>query len=414
MSIRAKYKLFLYMFLAFGIGGIIYLSGIYFEKSVPDNIVIHENNEKTIDFNIPFTAVIESSGSDKVHAVNLYEPVVIRTGEQGTYRMKIKLFGFINYKDIKIDVIGNRSVYACGNTIGIYLKSDGVLVIDTGSFSSGGREVSPCKGILFSGDYITHVNDEKVNSKAALIKLVENNTEKEMILTIRRNKNLTKVKVSPEMDETGKYKLGVWVKDDCQGIGTLTYIDENGAFGALGHGICDSDTGLLMEVGGGVLYNAKVLSVIKGRSGTPGEYVGTIDYSGENVLGYINKNEELGIYGRTNGKMNPDCEIMEAGYKYDTHIGKAYMRTSINGKVENYEIEILELDYSQNCGNKGIVFQVTDPKLLELTNGIVQGQSGSPIIQDGKLVGAVTHVFVNDSTCGYGIFLETMLNEAKK
>lgn len=414
MTIRTKYRLFLYIFLAFGIFEIIYLSRSYLEKSIPDNIVIHENNEKTIDFNLPFTAVIESSGSEQVHAVNLYEPVVIKTGGQGTYQMKIKLFGLFDYKDINIDVIGNQSLYACGNTIGIYLKSDGVLVVDTGEFSSDGQEVSPCKGILFSGDYITHVNDIAVDSKAQLIKLVEENGSEDMVLTIRRNDSITKVKIKPQKDINGKYKLGIWVKDDCQGIGTLTFIDENGNFGALGHGICDSDTGLLMEVSGGVLYKARVLSIIKGKSGTPGEYVGTIDYSSENVLGYIDKNGDLGIYGTTNGKIASDSVVMDVGYKYDTHKGKAYIRTSINGRIGEYEIEILELDYSQNGGNKGIVFRVTDPRLLELTNGIVQGQSGSPIIQDGKIIGAVTHVFVNDSTSGYGIFLETMLNVAKK
>lgn len=414
MCIRAKYRLFLYVLLAFGIGGILYLSGIYIEKKVPDNIVIHENNEKIINFNIPFTAVIESSESEQVHAVNLYEPVVIKTGKQGTYQMKIKLFGLFDYKNVNIDVIGNQSLYVCGNTIGIYLKSNGILVVDTGNFSCEGQEVSPCKGILFPGDYITHVNDVQVDSKSSLIEFIERNEDKEMILTIRRNRSVTKVKVCPKRDETGKYKLGVWVKDDCQGIGTLTFIDENGNFGALGHGICDSDTGLLMEVSGGVLYNARVLSIIKGKSGTPGEYVGTIDYSAQNVLGYIDKNEDLGIYGKTNGKMDADATVMDAGYKYDTHVGTAYMRTAINGRVENFEIEIIELDYSQNGGNKGIVFRVTDKRLLELTNGIVQGQSGSPIIQDGKLIGAVTHVFVNDSTMGYGIFLETMLDVGKK
>jgi stage IV sporulation protein B len=410
MSIRTRYRLFLYVMLIGGITGIIYLTGVFFDKNIPDKIIIHENNEKTLDFNIPFTGVIESSESRQVQAINLNEPVVIRSGSQGTYQLKLKLFGIFEYKNVDIDVVGNRTLYACGNTIGLYLKSNGVLVIDTGSFSNGIEDVSPSKGILFSGDYILAVNDELVESKADLIEKVAQNGEKDIVLTIRRNGSESRVKVTPQKDQTGSCKLGVWVKDDCQGIGTLTYIDEYGNFGALGHGICDSDTGTLLEIEGGVLYKANVLSVIKGRSGVPGEYVGTINYSEGNVLGYIEQNSNLGIYGISNGKMDSGARLLEAGYKSDTHVGTASILTSINGTVEEFEIEILELDYSAGTTNKGIVFKVTDEDLLSRTNGIVQGQSGSPIIQDGRLVGAVTHVFVNDSSMGYGIFLETMLN----
>lgn len=414
MSIRAKYRMFLYSMLIAGIMGIICLTAVYFDKNIPDNIIIRENNEKIIDFNIPFTGEIVSSGSNEnVKALNLNKPIVFKTGEEGSYQLKIKLFGVISYKNVNIDVISSKSVYACGNTIGIYLKSDGILVVDTGSFVSAGREVSPSREIIRSGDYITAVNGNAVNSKNQLIDIVEKNRDNPVILTIRRNSSSFDVKITPAVDETGKYKLGLWVKDDCQGIGTLTYIDENGRFGALGHGICDADTGTIVEISGGMLYQAKVLSVIKGKSGTPGEYVGTIDYSENNILGFIESNGNLGIYGVSNGSVDKDAYVVEAGYKYDAKKGPAVMRTSLNGTIEEFEIEILELDYSDN-NNKGIVFKVTDEALLQQTNGIVQGQSGSPIIQDGKLIGAVTHVFVNDSTMGYGIFLETMLNAEKQ
>lgn len=415
MSIRAKYRIFLYGMLIAGTAAIIYLTSVYLEKNIPDNIIIHENNEKIIDFNIPFTGVIESSGNNNssVKAINLNKPVVIKTGESGSYNLKLKLFGLIDYKDVKIDVISSKSVYACGNTIGIYLKSDGILVIDTGSFMSGGSEVSPSSGIIFSGDYIMAVNGNSVSSKADLIDMVRENMDNDIILTLRRNGSKFDVKIHPMQDETGAYKLGLWVKDDCQGIGTLTYIDENGNFGALGHGICDSDTGEVVEIAGGVLYKANVLSIIKGRTGIPGEYVGTIDYSDSNILGYIESNNGLGIYGKSNGVVDKGARIVEAGYKYDAVKGKATILTSLNGSIEEYEIEIVELDYSASNHNKGIVFKVTDSELLSQTNGIVQGQSGSPILQNGKLIGAVTHVFVNDSAMGYGIFLETMLNASE-
>ncbi len=414
MGARVKYKIFLYTILFAGCFAVIYMTAVYFDKNIPDSIIIHENNEKVIDFNIPFTGVIESSsGNGHVKALNLNEPVIIKTGSKGTYNMDIKLFGLITYKNVEIDVVDKKYVYACGNTIGLYLKSDGVMVIDTGSFSSDNSMVCPSKDIIKSGDYITAVNGTPVTLKSDLISLISNCGGNDVVLTIRRNDSVFDVKVLPCMDETGTYKLGLWVKDDCQGIGTLTYLDENGRFGALGHGICDSDTGKIVEISGGVLYNAKVLSVIKGEAGTPGEYVGTIDYSTQNILGFIDINSPLGIYGISDGTIDYETRVSEVGYMYDVALGKATILTSVDGAVEEYEIMITELDYS-STGNKGIVFEVTDEKLLEKTNGIVQGQSGSPILQNGKLVGAVTHVFVNNSKMGYGIFLETMLRNQSK
>lgn len=412
MTFQRKYKTFLLILLTLGITGIIYLSISYINKNIPDNIVLHEHNEKTINFQIPFTGIVESSENKSVKALNLNEPLTIKSGTPGTYKMHIKLFGILHYKDVNINVIGNRCVYVGGETIGIYLKSDGILVIDTGTIMVGGTIVEPSKDVLYAGDYIVAVNGKKMNSKTELINILQENGSKDAVLTIRRNGNLSDVRIKPAFDETGKVKLGIWVKDDCQGIGTLTYITDNGNFGALGHGICDSDTGKLIEVSGGMLYKANVLSIIKGKRGEPGEYIGTIDYSRKNVMGTIQKNTALGIYGQLNDIQYNNYEIMEAGYRYDAHVGKAQIRTSINNEIDIYDIEIVELNYGEKNGNKGIVFKVTDPDLLCKTNGIVQGQSGSPIIQDGKLVGAVTHVFVNDSTMGYGIFLETMLNAA--
>lgn len=409
---KLKYRIFILGILCLGAFSLMYLTGVYFDKNIPDIIFLRENNEKTLDFNIPFTGVIETGEEEHIKSVNLNESVVLKSGRKGKYNLKIKLFGLIDYKDVDIDVVDDKTIYASGEAIGIYLKSEGVLIIDTGNFQTVTGEESPCKNILYSGDYVVAVNNIAVNNKEELIEKIKNCEGYNLIMTVRRNGIYSDVIVEPKEDITGTYKLGIWVKDDCQGIGTLTYIDDTGTFGALGHGICDSDTGKIFNIEGGILYKANILSIVKGQNGAPGEFIGTIDYADENVLGYIEDNTELGIYGRLKPGTKEKVIPLEFGYMSDASIGPAKILTSIDGVVSEYDIEILDLDYMKKS-NKGIVFKVTDSKLLEKTNGIVQGQSGSPIIQNGKLIGAVTHVFVNDSAKGYGIFLESMINYNK-
>ena len=189
----------------------------------------------------------------------------------------------------------------------------------------------------------------------------------------------------------------------------MTYVDEEGKFGALGHGISDTDTGQLLDVSGGELYQAQIVSIIRGTQGVPGELSGYIEYDEEKKIGVIEKNSDIGIFG----KIFPDTQLAKEkvmiGYKQEVKEGKAQLLMQSEGKVEKYDIEITEIYSSQQDTNKSFQIQVTDPKLLAKTGGIVQGMSGSPILQDGKLIGAVTHVFVQDSAKGYGIFIENML-----
>jgi len=185
----------------------------------------------------------------------------------------------------------------------------------------------------------------------------------------------------------------------------------NGEFGALGHGINDVDTSTLMELKSGSLYKTSIVSIIKGEKGIPGELTGTIDYDEENILGDITSNTNEGIFGTSKKILESyeESSVMEVGLKQDIKLGPAYIRCNIDGVVEDYEVEILEVNTGEINKNKGIVLKVTDQELLNKTGGIVQGMSGSPIIQDNKIIGAVTHVFIQDSTKGFGIFLENML-----
>jgi stage IV sporulation protein B len=326
--------------------------------------------------------------------------------------MACKLFGLIDLKDVKIDVVEKEYVIPCGMSIGIYIQTDGVLIIGTGVVNGlDGVNYEPAYMLVKSGDYIVGVNGRQVENKNQLIELINEFGDENVVLNIRRENELIDVKVEPAQTGIDEYKLGVWVRDNTQGIGTLTFIDSEGEFGALGHGINDVDTSTLMELKSGSLYKTDIVSIIKGEKGTPGELTGTIDYDESNILGDITRNTAEGIFGKSDKILQTydKNSAMEVGLKQDVKLGPAYIRCNIDGEIEDYEVEILEINTGENNVNKGIVLKVTDEKLLNLTGGIVQGMSGSPIIQDNKIIGAVTHVFIQDSTKGFGIFIENML-----
>lgn len=416
MCMKIKYRIFLYcgliLSVLFGFGYLLYLV----DDRIPNEIYLNKNDNNIINLEVPFTGDIETldvSGS-KVSSVNFNKPITFATGESAKYKVKLKLFGLINYKNINLNIVDNKELYACGIPVGVYLKADGVLVINIASFTDNtGMSVCPANGIIQSGDMIVAVNDSPVSEKMQVVDLVARSAGNPVIMDIKRNNSVLQVKLTPKMDENGDYKLGIWIRDDMQGIGTLTFIDEAGKFGSLGHGISDIDTGDIFSINEGVMYNAVIYDIVKGKAGTPGEYVGTIDYSSKNVMGYINGNNKQGVFGNISNEFNYQNEFDKypVAYKYDVKTGPAYIVSGTDMNVKKYAINIDYIDYSNTNSNKGIEFSVTDEELINLTNGIVQGMSGSPIIQNNHIIGAVTHVFVNDSKKGFGIFIENMLNE---
>lgn len=315
-------------------------------------------------------------------------------------------------QNVAAEINGSALVYPCGFPIGVYLETDGVMVIGTGTIvGMDGVTYEPSLSKIQSGDYIVKINEIDVSSKNQLIFLINKYGSSDIILTVRRNDKLIDIKISPIKVTDQEYKLGLWVRDDSQGIGTMTYITSKNDFGALGHGISDVDTGELLNAAGGTLYGANIWGIKKGESGKPGGLYGVISYEDKNILGEITNNTSIGIYGSIEIEEvidKFDLKPMEVATKEEITVGRAYVRTSVSGKIKDYEIYIDSVDLECES-NKGMVIQITDRELLELTNGIVQGMSGSPIIQNGKLIGAVTHVFVKDSTKGYGIFIENML-----
>ena len=395
----------------------------YMDQAVPDRVSIIQNQEEDFSFGLPLKATIISDSeevslgnesnipADQI-TISGRQHFSMIAGEQGSYQVRLKLFGLIKLKDIQVDVVDTRYAIPCGNPIGIYLKSDGVMVIGTGRITGpDGMEVEPAFGILKTGDYIEAFNGKPMKTKEDLISAVNDSGGQDSVVTVRRDGEPIDVSIKPIASSDGKYKLGAWVRDDTQGIGTITYVDMNGNFGALGHGISDSDTGDLVETSQGALYSTEIMGIEKGTIGKPGLLSGVIYYGPQSHMGDISTNTNEGIFGTVNQQFKKQLtgEPMEIACRQDVKPGVAYIRSNVSGELEDYEIEIQKVDYNASHKNKSMVIKVTDPRLLELTGGIVQGMSGSPIIQDGKLAGAVTHVFVQDASRGYGILIENML-----
>lgn len=384
-------------------------------NKVPSNIFVRAGEEQGLEFYIPATATIYKNQEQGQVNVDLNKELTFYGETQDTYTMKIDLFGFIPFKKSEVSVIEERTLTPIGYPVGIYVQTDGILVIDTGSFMSvQGKKVSPAHKVLKSGDYIYKVNQEEVNRKEKLIKKIEECNGETMILGVRREEQYLNIEVKPVQDQKGEYKLGIWVRDNAQGIGTLTYMDENGGFGALGHGINDMDTTVLMEMKEGGLYKTDIISITKGTKGNPGELTGVIAYSDKYKLGQIYQNTSKGVYGmleRENIELNESP--VPIALKQEIRKGKAQILCTISTEPELFEVEITDIHQENDNINRGLEIKVVDERLLGLTGGIVQGMSGSPIIQGGKIIGAVTHVLVNDPTKGYGIFIENMLKSDK-
>ena len=330
---------------------------------------------------------------------------------EGKYEAVCNLFGVIPLRTMEVEVISKQELIPGGIPVGIYVQTDGVFVIGTGQIETENGELeSPAKNIIKTGDYITSFQGRKISRKQELINELARFEGEELVLGIRRNEENLEILIRPICTANGA-QLGIWVRDDTQGVGTLTYITKEGEFGALGHGISDEDSDLLMEVSEGKLYDCEIFQIVKGEKGVPGRLSGKIVYSQSNLYGKVSGNLSGGIYGTANGHLLESVErdYMPIALKQEIQEGAAIIRSSVDGSVKEYTVEIKKVHKGEEDVNKGMELTVTDGRLLELTGGIVQGMSGSPIIQNGKIIGALTHVFVNDPVKGYGIFIENML-----
>lgn len=408
---RKIYRRILYIAVSLSI---VTLGGIWIWNvwnKVPSKIHVRAGQEQGLEFYVPATATIYKNQEQGLVNVNLNRELMFYGEAENTYTMEVDLFGFIPFKQSAVSVIQEKRIVPVGYPVGIYVQTDGVLVVDTGSFlSENGKKVSPAKNLLLPGDYICEVNQEIIESKSELMERIEKCNGEVLNLKVRREDNYCEIVIEPSKDKKGEYKLGIWVRDNAQGIGTLTFVDENGYFGALGHGINDVDTTNLMEMKEGGLYKADIISVAKGEKGSPGELTGVIAYSDYYKLGEIYQNTQKGVYGHLDAEnIQMEEQRIPIALKQEIEKSEAKILCTISTEPELFDVEITAIHQENDNINRGLEIKVTDERLLEITGGIVQGMSGAPIIQEGKLVGAVTHVLVNDPTRGYGIFIENML-----
>ncbi len=333
----------------------------------------------------------------------------------GEYDAQVKLFGIIPVKHVSVDVLPEIYLVPGGKTVGIKMFTHGLLCVGTEQLKGeDGKTVNAEELDIQSADIILRANGVMLHTVEQFGKIVEESAGKALILTVVKNGKSYAKKIAPVKTKDG-YRLGIWVRDSTAGLGTITFSDkQSGVFGALGHPITDVDTGMIMPVEQGSITGAEIVDVNKGERGEPGELRGLFDQSGTDH-GVILENTAQGIFG-----------VVEEGYSVGANQaeipvaskgcvkkGKAQIYANVSGeKVECFDVEITKL-MPHALDGKNMVISVTDKRLLDITGGIVQGMSGSPIIQHGKLIGAVTHVFVNDPTKGYGIFIENMLARAE-
>ncbi len=356
-------------------------------------------------FSLGDSSLIQTSSNDGY-------PLSVYSSTGNTFRMDLKLLGLINIKPVSVQVVDRRVVALCGTPFGIKMVTDGVMVVGTGAVTDcNSRAVSPAQTAgIQEGDIILSINGEKISSKKQLTKLVESSAGQPLSLVVRRGEQLTSLHLSPVRSSLdNSYHLGLWVRDSSAGIGTMTFYDpNNGCFAGLGHAICDVDTGQLMPLSQGEIVEASIIGVHAGKSGSPGQLQGA--FVANRSIGSLYTNSYNGVYGRL---MNQpvDAQTIPMAQCQEVRQGPVKILTTVSGqKPQLFDACIEKISLSQDEPTKNMVLRITDPDLLELSGGIVQGMSGSPIIQDGMLVGAVTHVFVNDPTRGYGIFAENMDN----
>ena len=407
-------------------------TSIMIENVLPSDIKIMLNQEGRFSSSIPITASFneECIGAISVDnkllkknnlSVSVENDFSIKGNKIGKYKADVKAFGVITLKKINVEVIENRKLIAGGMPIGIYIETDGLLVLGTGEIAGNdGIDYSPARNILKSGDYILAINDINVTDKQKCIKYIQQSESDDLKITLRRNEQVINVAVKKIKCKDGNYKIGTWIRNNMQGIGTLTYVDEkNNNYGALGHGINDIDTNELMEIKKGSIYNASIIDIIKGKVNQPGELVGVINHSDKYRLGSLNNNTKCGIFGNVDKEdincitteLNKDNlnDEYEIALKQDIKTGKAKIRTQVDGQIRDYDIIIDKINKYNLKGNKNFIIRIVDKKLLNMTGGIVQGMRGCPIIQNSRIVGALTHVFVSNPTKGYGIFIDNML-----
>lgn len=399
----------------------------FIANGIPASFSMVKGDESTVKISFPFKLYVSGKDSSDImingkilnSELKLYPgEITLKANDVGSSAINFKLFGIIPVKTITVKVLPEVNVYPGGQAVGVLLRSRGVMVVGN-SFvedSDGNRHYPAKDAGITVGDKILKINQQPINDKIKLAteiqKAVKSGSSEIEFLLQKNNGMKENVHLKPIKNKQGIYMIGLYVDDGVAGVGTLTFINpSNNNFGALGHEIIESNSQNRIEVREGKVIEAKISGIHSGQRGLPGEKLGTF-FQTENVLGDINKNNQFGIYGTL--KKIPENpyfrEPIPVAVNSEVKRGPAKIYTVIQGgKIEEFSVNIERVYYQSSEKEKGMIINITDPKLKKVTGGIIQGMSGSPIVQNNKLVGAVTHVFVNEPTKGYGIFAEWML-----
>lgn len=393
---------------------IIYTYIVYIQ-SIPDNIVIFEG--ETINIKTIFG--LKADLTEEKGTIETISPNQGTTIEKaGKRTAKLSLFENIFLKNINIDVLSKTTVIPVGNIAGIKLYTSGVLVVGMSEIQGADNKTyRPYENTgIEEGDRIISVNNIKIDTTEELIETVNSSKGNEIKIQFTHEDYTEACSIKPVKTSNSEYKLGLWVRDSAAGVGTVSFYEPSSkSFGALGHGITDIDTEQLIDIASGEFVTTKILNVIKGESGNPGRIQGTVD--NQKNIGTVYKNTKFGIYGKVDNisslNINNSKE-MDVALRDEIKTGKATIMCSLeNGKIDEYEIEIEKIYKQNNYNNKSMLIKITDNRLLEKTGGIIQGMSGSPIIQNGKFIGAITHVLVNNPEEGYAVFGDIMIKQMK-
>ncbi|MCX7772276.1 MAG: SpoIVB peptidase [Clostridia bacterium] len=392
---------------------------------LPGNITLFTGENYTLLFKSPLflqayskSHILKITNSNDKTVTAFERPYTVQALEEGQAQLDLLMFGVIPVKTVQVRSIDSQQVVACGRPIGIKLKTNGIIVINiSGVILDDGSRVSPAETAgLLTGDILYKAGGKNLSKIRDLLDVVENSKGNPIAISYKRQNVLYTTSITPiKSGEDQQYRIGIWVRDSSAGIGTLTYIDpSNKVYGALGHGINDIDTGALLQVGSGQLMRSNIEGIKRGLKGSPGELEGEF-LDNPKIVGNIEMNTDYGVFGRFD--IDPIKEkwgrLVPIGSHSLVHIGRATILACIRDNiVEEYEIEIQRIAKTDLTSTKNMVIRITDKRLLNSTGGIVQGMSGSPILQDGRLIGAVTHVFINDPVRGYGVFIESMIDKS--
>ncbi len=378
----------------------------YIQKQLPDRYSVVAGEE--ITFTCPYPVqMVRSQAQGEIQAA------YSSAGE--SYQMDLKLLGTIPVKTVEVQVVDRKLVTVSGAPFGIKMFTDGLMVVGMSDIPTTGGRLNPARTAgVEVGDILKTFNETPLSTNEQLAELMQENAGAPIQLEVKRGNSTFQAQVEPVRSAGDEqYRLGVWVRDSSAGIGTMTYYDQNsGIFTGLGHAVCDVDTGDIMPLQSGEVVPARITGCKRGEAGSPGELKGR--FTEEPPLGSLSANTSTGVYGLLRSRGIYLGEELPLAMKHEVETGRAYIYTTTEGsRPKKYEIEIEKLVMSEEEKGQNMVIHVTDPALLEKTGGILQGMSGSPIVQNGMLVGSVTHVFVKDPTRGFGIFAENIQDNAK-